>query len=90
MYGIAEYPTCGIRLAGVESTIEYLQRKLKEAGPSSWDGIADTVNKALDDRHRVTFHTLRKIAYGERPNLGSIKGDALRAYFQKREKARAH
>jgi hypothetical protein len=71
----------------MESTIEYLQRKLKEAGPSTWPAIASVVNKGLEERYRVSRHTLRKIAYGDRPNLGSVKGDALRAYFQKREKA---
>jgi hypothetical protein len=73
----------------MESTIEYLKRKLKEAGPGEWDRIADKVSAGLDERHKVTRITLRKIAYGERENLGSVKGDALRAFFQKREKARA-
>jgi hypothetical protein len=73
----------------MESTIEYLQRKLKEAGPGEWPVIAEKVSRELETGHKVTFHTLRKIAYGERPNLGSIKGDALRSYFHKRDKARA-
>jgi len=73
----------------VETTIEYLQRKLSEAGPDSWDGIAESANSLLDERYRrITRNTLRKIYYGERPNLGSATADALRAYFQKREKAR--
>lgn len=73
----------------MESTIDYLRRKVKEAGPDSWEGIAELVSKGLDERHKVTRHTLRKICYGERPNLGAVKADALRAYFAKREKARA-
>lgn len=72
----------------MESTIEYLQRKLKEAGPGSWEDIAKAVSNDLEDPYKVTFHTLRKIAYGERPNLGTIKGDALCSYFHKREKVR--
>jgi hypothetical protein len=73
----------------VETTIEYLQRKLSEAGPDAWEAIAESVNKGLDERYRITRNTLRKIYYGERPNLGSAKADALRAYFQTRRKARA-
>lgn len=73
----------------METTIEYLQRKLSEAGPDSWEGIAETVNKGLEERYRITRHTLRKIYYGERPNLGSAKADALRAYFHKRERVKA-
>jgi hypothetical protein len=78
----------------MESTIEYLQRELRAAGPGAWDEIAEKVTKNLarqgltEDRHKVTRITLRKIAYGERSNLGTVKSDALRAYFQ-REKARA-
>lgn len=89
MHGITRHPIDGITLAPVESTIEYLQRKLSEAGPDAWDGIAESVNQSLDERYRITRHTLRKIYYGERPNLGSAKADALRAYFQKPQKARA-
>ena len=69
----------------MESTIDYLRRKLKEAGPGAWEDIARTVNEGLDEAHHVTFHTLRKIAYGERPNLGMVKGDALKGYFVSRE-----
>lgn len=74
-------------MEGMKSTIEYLQRKLKEVGSEEWGSIAEKVSKQLDAKHQVTFHSLRKIAYGERPNLGTIKSDALRAYFLKREKA---
>jgi hypothetical protein len=74
----------------METTMEYLQRKLSEVGPDQWERIAETVSKGLDDKRKVTRHTLRKIYYGERPNLGTAKADALKAYFQKREaKARA-
>lgn len=76
-------------MAAMESTIEYLQRKLKEAGSGEWGSIAERVSKDLDEKHQITFHTLRKIAYGERPNLGTIKSDALRAFFLRRERARA-
>jgi len=75
----------GITLWVMESTTEYLQRKLKEAGPSSWEDIARKVNKGLDPKYHISRHTLRKIAYGDRPNLGSLKGDAIRAYFQRNE-----
>jgi hypothetical protein len=88
--GVLAYPSDGITLARMESTMEYLQRKLKEAGADEWESIAKNVAKELGGpKPKVTFHTLRKIYYGERPNLGTAKADALRAYFQKREKARA-
>jgi hypothetical protein len=72
----------------VETTIEYLQRKLSEVGPDAWESIAEAVSNGIDQRYKITRHTLRKIYYGERPNLGSAKADALRAYFQTREKGR--
>jgi hypothetical protein len=68
--------------------MDYLRRKLGEAGADGWGAIAEKVSRDLDPKYRVTFHTLRKIYYGERPNLGTAKSDALRSYFQKREKAR--
>lgn len=70
----------------MESTIEYLRRKLGEVGPGEWDRIAREVTKKAPEAN-LTKHTLRKIFYGERPNLGTMKADALRAYFQRREGA---
>lgn len=69
----------------MESTIDYLQRKLKEVGSGEWESIARDV-KRRNPNANVTFHTLRKIAYGERPNLGTMKADALREHFRRREK----
>ena len=69
--------------------MEYLRRKVTEAGQDRWEDIAKAVSANIPEDQRITFHTLRKIFYGERPNLGTIKADALRAYFKKREKARA-
>lgn len=66
----------------MESIIDFLQRKLKDAGPSRWEAIAAIVSECLPaDMKPLSFHSLRKIAYGERPNLGTIKGEALRDYF---------
>ena len=69
----------------MESTIEYLQLELKAAGPSAWEGIAAEISKQTG--RRVTFHSLRQIAYGQRPNLGSVKRDALTAYFKRKAEA---
>lgn len=66
----------------MESIIDYLQRKLKEAGPTRWEAIAATVSDGLPEGVKpLSYHSLRKIAYGERPNLGTMKGEALRDFF---------
>lgn len=61
----------------MEPIIDYLKRKLNEAGPAAWDEIArDTgVAKSLP----------RKIAYGDRCNPGVGKIQPLVSYFQARE-----
>jgi hypothetical protein len=64
----------------MESIIDFLKRKLKDAGPSRWEAIAAELNEHEEDRP-ITFHTLRKIAYGERDNLGSVKAERVRDYF---------
>jgi hypothetical protein len=67
----------------MESIIDYLQRKLKDAGPTRWEAIASVVSDSLPEgvKQPLSFHSLRKIAYGERPNLGTLKGEALRDFF---------
>lgn len=53
-------PNAGITLLAVESIIDYLKRKLREAGPARWELIADEAGVAK---------TLpRKIAYDDRDN----------------------
>lgn len=58
----------------MESIIDYLGRKLREAGPSTWPAIASVcgVAKTLP----------RKIAYGDRENPGVQTVQPLVDYFQ--------
>lgn len=65
----------------MEPIIDYLKRKLKDAGPSRWEAIAAVISEHDADRP-VTFHTLRKVAYGERDNLGSATAQRIRDFFE--------
>lgn len=62
----------------MENVLDYLKRKLREAGPSSWDAIAAEcgIAKTLP----------RKIAYGDRDNPGIQTVQPLLSYFKQREK----
>ncbi len=66
----------------MEPIIEYLKRSIVAAGPRRWAAIAAEVNKALPVEKNLTLHSLRKIAYGERDNLGLKAGQALLDYFR--------
>jgi hypothetical protein len=58
----------------MESIIDYLKRKLREAGPARWEPIAERVGCAK---------TLpRKIAYGDRENPGVETIQPLLTFFQ--------
>lgn len=61
----------------MEPVIDYLKRKLREAGPSKWDAIAAEcgVAKTLP----------RKLAYGDRDNPGIQTVQPLLDYFHKQE-----
>lgn len=45
-----------------EPIVDYLKRKLREAGPARWAAIASET--------RCSVHMLRKLAYGDRDNPG--------------------
>ncbi len=55
-------PELGLVLRPMEPIIDYLKRKLKEAGPARWDAIAHDCG--------VAPSLLRKIAYADRENPG--------------------
>jgi hypothetical protein len=76
----------------METIEDTLKRRLKGAGIAKWESIADAVNAKLEKEDRVTFNSLRKIAYGERPNLGLKVAQALLDFFaeqDRREQAKA-
>ena len=62
-----------------EPIVQFLKRKLLEAGPASWERIAEEcgVAKTLP----------RKIAYGDRDNPGVQTIQPLITYFQNAERA---
>lgn len=65
----------------MESIIDYLKRKLREAGPARWEAIAAHVGCAK---------TLpRKIAYGDRENPGVDTIQPLLSFFQAVERGEA-
>lgn len=58
----------------MESIIQFLERRLKEAGPARWEAIAEIAGVAK---------TLpRKIAYGDRENPGVQTVQPLLDFFQ--------
>jgi hypothetical protein len=61
----------------MENVIDYLKRKLRESGPSSWDAIAAEcgVAKTLP----------RKVAYGDRENPGIQTVQPLLTYFLRKD-----
>jgi hypothetical protein len=64
-----------------EPLIDYLKRRLKEAKPAAWPEIAAAVSELLPEEKRISEHTLRKIAYGDRENPGLQQVQALLDHF---------
>ncbi len=62
----------------MEPIIEYLKRKLKEAGPARWESIAEAA--------KVAKTLPRKIAYADRENPGVNTVQPLLDYFQRVER----
>jgi hypothetical protein len=58
----------------MESILDYLQRKLKDAGASRWEAIAREAN--------VAKSLPRKLAYSDRENPGVQTVQPLLDYFQ--------
>lgn len=73
----------------MESIIDYLRRKLKEAGPARWEAIAERVNGSLTPQRALTYHSMRKIAYGERDKLDLDKAELIRDFFLAIERGEA-
>lgn len=65
----------------MEPVIDYLKRKLREAGAANWPAIADVVNEGLPEDRRIGLALLRKIAYGDRDNPGVQTVQPLLDYF---------
>jgi hypothetical protein len=64
-----------------EPILDYLKRRLKEAKPASWPEIAAAASAHLPEDKRLSEHTLRKIAYGDRENPGLQQVQALLDHF---------
>lgn len=61
-------------MAAMEAIIDYLRRKLKEAGPARWQGIAEATGASVS--------TIRKVAYAETSNPGVVTMQPLLDFFQ--------
>lgn len=61
----------------MESTLDFLKRKLKEAGADRWHAIADEAG--------VAKSLPRKLAYGDRPNPGIQTVQPLVDFFHEIE-----
>ena len=58
----------------MESIIDYLKRKLREAGPKTWPAIAAETG--------CSVHTMRKVAYNDIENPGVNTMQPLLDLFQ--------
>lgn len=79
--GLALIPETGLHFWPMESTIELLQRRLREAGARQWPLIAQ--------RTGASQNTLRKIAYGDRTNPRLSTIEPLLRYFDDQRDAGA-
>jgi hypothetical protein len=68
-----------------EPILDYLRRKLKEAGPGQWPQIVAAANASMPDDKAMTTHSLRKLAYGDRTNPGLTQVQALLDIFRASE-----
>jgi hypothetical protein len=69
--------------------MEYLKRRLREAGSSQWEAIAESASADLPEGEKLKEPFLRKIAYDDRNNPGIKKVQPLLDYFQKADRAAA-
>jgi len=58
----------------METLIDYLKRKLKDAGPPRWSAIAALTGSSV--------HTMRKVAYNDIENPGVVTMQPLLDLFQ--------
>lgn len=73
----------------METIIDYLRRKLREAGASRWGPIADAVSEGLPRDQRIGSALLRKLAYGDRANPGVKTVQPLLDFFGAVERGEA-
>ena len=65
----------------METVISFVVRNLRAAGPRRWAAIAATISEGMPQGDAVGEALLRKIAYGDRTNPGTLTIEPLRAYF---------
>jgi hypothetical protein len=57
----------------METILDYLKRKLRDAGPKRWDAIAAATGASV--------HTMRKVAYNDIENPGVVTMQPLLTFF---------
>lgn len=65
-----------------KTILDYLKRKLKDAGPKHWASISIEINKNLPEEDAISEHFMRKVAYGDRENPGLKNVQPLLDYFK--------
>lgn len=65
----------------MESILDFLRRRLKDAGPARWPGISEVVSAKLPEDENISIHLLRKLAYGDRDNPGVKTVQPLLDFF---------
>lgn len=65
----------------MSNILDLLRQQLLEAGSRRWAAIADAVNAGRDESDRISYHTLRKIAYRDAQNPGIKTVQVLLDYF---------
>jgi hypothetical protein len=61
-------------MRGMEPILDYLKRKLKDAGPKRWAAISAATGASV--------HTMRKVAYSDIENPGVLTMQPLLTFFQ--------
>ena len=65
----------------MEPILDYLKRKLREAGPKRWAAISAITG--------CSEHTMRKVAYNDIENPGVVTMQPLLDYFQRVDRGEA-
>lgn len=73
----------------MEPIIDYLVRKLKDAGPKRWHQIAAEITSTNPSKP-VGEALLRKIAYGDRENPGVLTIQPVVDYFWAVDRGERH
>jgi hypothetical protein len=65
----------------MSNILDRLRRRLLDVGPRRWAAIVEAINTGCGEADRISYHTLRKIAYRDAQNPGIKTVQLLLDYF---------